>query len=400
MNKYGVALAADSAATFGKGQKVYHAAEKIFAIAQSPPVGLMISGSAEIMDMPWEIVIKTYVQQMAGRSFERLEQYAQDFLRFVEEARTLFPAALQEAWFRESVRRYWKEAFLEPLAAKLGGQRKTTSRRTADTLVRLMAREIDTLRQLPTLELGDVYGDRVLSEYAAVLDKLEHELLGPFALPEGFAAQFRAAIRLMHMQSWFHEADQSDVVIAGMGEVEPFPMLQAYQIGTIAAGKLRFAKTGEARVSRTVSAVVAPFGITEMVDIFYRGIDPGLELKFYDILRRRLSGRHAGAAPKITAPQARKIVEDVRKDVTDEIIERYQSPLIAAVDALPRPGLATMAEALVSLTALKVRMSVELADTVGGAIDVAILSRGEGFVWIKRRNAAPEAMTAPPIAAP
>ncbi len=239
-----------------------------------------------------------------------------------------------------------------------------------------------------------------MSEYASVLDKLEQELLRPFALPEGFGEQFRAAVRLMHMQSWFHEADQSGVVIAGMGEVEPFPMLQEYQIGTIAAGKLRFAKVGEARVCRKVSAIVAPFGITEMVDIFYRGIDPALEQKLYDILRRRLSHRHAGAGPRITAAQAEKIVEDVRKYVTDEIIERYQSPLIAAVDALPRHGLATMAEALVSLTALKVRMSVEMADTVGGAIDVAILSRGDGFVWIKRRNAVPEAMTVPPIAAP
>jgi hypothetical protein len=156
MNKYGVALAADSAATFGKGQKIYHAAEKIFAISQSPPVGLMISGSAEIMDMPWEIVIKTDVQQMAGRSFEKLEQYAQDFLRFVEESNALFPASLQEVWFRESVPRYWKEVFLEPLAAKLGGQRKAASGRTAEIRVRLMAREIDTWRQLPTLDLGDV----------------------------------------------------------------------------------------------------------------------------------------------------------------------------------------------------------------------------------------------------
>lgn len=44
-----------------------------------------------------------------------------------------------------------------------------------------------------------------------------------------------------------------------------------------------------------------------------------------------------------------------------------------------------MAETLVNLTSFrqKVSMSVE---TVGGPVDVAVISKGDGFVWIKQKR--------------
>jgi hypothetical protein len=137
-----------------------------------------------------------------------------------------------------------------------------------------------------------------------------------------------------------------------------------------------------------------------MVDVFYRGIQPGLENSLYEIIRRDLSHSQLRARRKLATEEVDKIVEHIRKSFTDEIVRTYQSPLIAAVEALPRQGLATMAEALVNLTALKPRMSVETVETVGGAINVAVLSRGDGFIWIKRPNALREAIAGPEISAP
>lgn len=381
MNKYGVALAADTAATFGRGQKIYHAAEKIFQLSQFPPVGLMISGSAEVMDMPWETVIKTYSRQASGRRFQRLEQYAEDFLRWVEEATVLFPADLQRDWFRDTVRRYWKDEFLEPLARVRGPESATTARPVAPFLDRIVTRQIARLRRLPALPGGEELGACVTEEYGQDLNDVQAELFRAFRLPAAFIEKFRLAVRLLHSHAWFHPSDQTGLVFAGMGEDEPFPLLREFQVGQVVAGRLRHLGVGEGTITRQVSAIVAPFGLTEMVDIFYRGIDPGLEQRLYHIIRRAVGG--AG----LRATQAKDVVARIERQFSEEILGRYQSPLISAVEALPRQGLGTMAEALVSLTALKLRMSVEMAETVGGSIDVAILSRGDGFTWVKRTSA-------------
>ena len=43
-----------------------------------------------------------------------------------------------------------------------------------------------------------------------------------------------------------------------------------------------------------------------------------------------------------------------------------------------------MAESLISLTSLKRRMTSS-EESVGGPVDVAFISKGDGFVWIKRK---------------
>lgn len=55
------------------------------------------------------------------------------------------------------------------------------------------------------------------------------------------------------------------------------------------------------------------------------------------------------------------------------------------IEFLPKQDLAYMAESLVNLTAFKRKVSND-NETVGGAIDVAIISKGDGFIWVKRKH--------------
>lgn len=64
---------------------------------------------------------------------------------------------------------------------------------------------------------------------------------------------------------------------------------------------------------------------------------------------------------------------------------RFVGPVLDIVGDLPKDDLAAMAESLVNLTSFKRRITAE-AETVGGPIDVAVISKGDGFVWIKRKH--------------
>ncbi len=44
-----------------------------------------------------------------------------------------------------------------------------------------------------------------------------------------------------------------------------------------------------------------------------------------------------------------------------------------------------MAESLVNLTKFRRRITPE-RETVGGPIDVAIITKGDGFIWVKRKH--------------
>ena len=55
------------------------------------------------------------------------------------------------------------------------------------------------------------------------------------------------------------------------------------------------------------------------------------------------------------------------------------------VSLLPKDELPNLAESLVALTSLKRHVSHDL-ETVGGPIDVALISKSDGFIWIKRKH--------------
>jgi len=91
LNKEAVALAADSAVTFSRpaGEKVLTSANKIFALSKYHPVGVMVYGSGEFMELPWETIVKVYRAKLGKRSFATLREYADDLLGFLSKEREI-----------------------------------------------------------------------------------------------------------------------------------------------------------------------------------------------------------------------------------------------------------------------------------------------------------------------
>ncbi|MGH7986247.1 MAG: hypothetical protein ACREQX_08185 [Candidatus Binataceae bacterium] len=393
MNKRGVALAADSAVTLGDGEKVYLTAEKLFPVSScisggmaSPvPVGIMIYGGADIMGVPWETIVKLYAQKLGARTFDRLDQYAQDFLRFVESAQTLFPEPVQRRSFRQLVESYWFQFFLQPLKERL--EKKLNDSKRASTIIcELIEKDReDTRTNYQSIdELAEGYGDRILELYAAELNELEQKMFSSFKPAREVREGLRDTVRLMFTRNLF-DGDASTVVFAGMGEGEALPALFRYRVGTLVAGKLRFVKEDEARVDHETDAVVVPMAQRQVIDMFYGGIWPELKAKLVEIARNCFWENATGKG-KDSPKALREREEDFNKNLDREIQENYTASLISAVGGLPRHELAGLAEALVSITVFVAKMSTGKRETVGGPIDVALISKGDGFIWVKHKG--------------
>ena len=88
-----------------------------------------------------------------------------------------------------------------------------------------------------------------------------------------------------------------------------------------------------------------------------------------------------------------KLVEEVN---TDEMKDKFENELsayiqdekdeglLSAVDGFNMQELASMAESLVSITNLQ-RHFTSSEESVGGPVDVAVITRHEGFIWVKRK---------------
>ncbi|MFT8427581.1 MAG: hypothetical protein ABF625_07560, partial [Leuconostoc mesenteroides] len=85
-NQLGVALAADSAVTTN-GNKVFNTATKIFTLDSDHFVGIMIYGNADYMNIPWEVIIKTFREQCGQKVLDSLELYEKKFIDYIQKFR-------------------------------------------------------------------------------------------------------------------------------------------------------------------------------------------------------------------------------------------------------------------------------------------------------------------------
>jgi hypothetical protein len=136
-----------------------------------------------------------------------------------------------------------------------------------------------------------------------------------------------------------------------------------------------------------------------MVYSFMEGIDPRLENVIESVVEKLMRILpEAGTAgvrgvPERSVKAVRKhlikYIEAILPDLWDTLREyrktEFASPVAAIVAHLPKGELGSMAEALVNLTSFRRRVTAE-AETVGGPIDVAVITRGDGFVWIQRKH--------------
>ena len=74
-----------------------------------------------------------------------------------------------------------------------------------------------------------------------------------------------------------------------------------------------------------------------------------------------------------------------RSQIDGYISANHIDPLMDTIVNLDKEDMADMAESIVSLTSLMKRVSPE-EETVGGPVDVAVISKGDGFIWMKRKH--------------
>jgi hypothetical protein len=183
----------------------------------------------------------------------------------------------------------------------------------------------------------------------------------------------------------------------GFGEKDIFPSFCEFQtIGWI-NDNFRIAPSEVFSVKFEKPGGIYPFGQREMVDRFMCGIDPDLrELysntcsKIFQKYRKKIIGnledlKKRNKINKELENFDEELIAEFDELINNFIHDNYIDPITEIVTHLPKNELAEMAESLVNLTSFKRRVSTD-AETVSGPIDVALISKSDGFVWIKRKQ--------------
>jgi len=188
------------------------------------------------------------------------------------------------------------------------------------------------------------------------------------------------------------------LIFVGYGDAEIYPRLIPVHIADVVDNKLRYYidEKMSGSVSDSNSGIIRPFAQTDVIDTILSGVDPtlnniymdnfGLLLKKYnEAILSNIGTEHDVLRTQIQELNTDSILEEYIRLNNEIRNERYIAPLMNAVSSLSKEDLAEMAESLIYLTYLKRRITFA-EESVGGPVDVAIISKGDGFIWIKRKH--------------
>jgi hypothetical protein len=230
---------------------------------------------------------------------------------------------------------------------------------------------------------------------------IKHELQKLTAVPAAELAS-AAALAVTLGNYWYNE---SGIVIAGFGSAEFLPSLRCYAADLIVGDTLRGVEEEDRRADITAerTAVVTAFAQGDMVSLFMNGIDDDYSsfvrsfiaesflVRYPELFSKLLAKRLSGTPRNLRAQLVRqlrnagtKLVSALESGISAYAREMCSAPIVQIVDHLPKEELAAMAEALVNLTSFKRHVTGQ-AETVGGPIDVAVISRGDVLLWIKSK---------------
>ncbi len=412
MNKEAIALATDSAVTIGQSdgegearQKIFTSANKLFALSKYEPVGIMVYGSANFMYIPLEVIIKAYREKLAKKSFGTLSEYATDFINFLDNGNPIFPDSVQDNFAAETFYSYFdyiKDLItkrVEAVMVERGRIAYRSIRRIVAAVIKEQYQMWMNTHNIPSIPRS--FNDEMLNKYIEVINTAIGEVFENLPLSEQDSTRLRkvAASIFSKYPEDIQRGLNCGVVVAGFGTEEIFPSIEAFNLEGIVNNRLKYRPYHSAKIGFEIIGSVIPFAQGEMVETFMEGIAPdcksiergylfqtfseyadtitGLLDKYDDNEKVRLKERILSIGQEVLETLGQKL---------DEYCENnYTNPVTTVVAVLPKDELAAMAESFVYLTSLKRRYTME-AETVGGAIDVAVISRGDGFIWIKRKH--------------
>lgn len=402
LNRLGVALAADSAVTISGGgsSKVFNSADKLFEISEKFPIAVMINDNMDCFGVPWEIIIKDFRLKHGGAARRSLKAWVEAFLGFVENREDIKSGASLR--FAVSVLldeiSLIKDLVMDRLWEK-GGPAK------GKNIVEFLMLAVSQERQKSLSEIGviDRLKDINVSDFISCERNRFVNIIKREIEPANVSDELLNIIinnLSIAIVSKIDNGHSTGIIFAGYGSADTYPAVYSVDVSGYVCGKLKYSDFNVRTVAGGLDAGhVVSFAQTDVSDRLLEGADPKFVAKTTAFLSRaadtisplivdaiapgrlRSRGKLVGRVREILGAIDMAYNDAAANDMRREFRDEFES----MIAMMPKMELIEFAEALINITAIE-RKATPDQGTVGGPVDVAFITKHEGFVWIKRKH--------------
>lgn len=390
-----VAVASDSVMTVTRGSHVrtLPSSEKVLDLGDGHRVVVMTSGESRFMSVPYPVLLGEW-QATLTQPLACVGDYPRAFVAWLAQRTDLFSEEAQEgffAWQLDDFYRAVRGAIGQDLAeaglAEAGWDERdvqTVVDAAIDRLLGALGERDDLVEIDPGADAFYLAQKTTLVEeaFTDVFDGTARTVTGDLRLRRELPA-----LVLAKAEPWAYD---SVLAFIGYGSGDVFPGHQVIELHGLVNGQVRVNWREPVAAQPSLPAIVVPFGQDEAIDTFLWAYNS----EFLRIAHRRIDHaldlvRDKECLVTGTWEEEPDLRQGTHENLNDDFRrlsrEQFIDPMLDTVESLPRTEMARMAEALVGIQALRAASSSR-QPSVGGPIDVAVISRRHGVQWLRRKE--------------
>lgn len=396
MNKLGVAVGSDSSLTMevGDNRRTYSSAEKIHPLGPEHKIAVLHSGSTQFMGHPYEILISQWKKTLT-KPLARVDDYVTNWISWLTHRQDLFPEDEQIVWFKDVLEDYfldlrkriidytgsnnifkdnfndpevleWVNGFLSGDIEWLDGQQDLASMDSAwaETKIGTLRKSISEVIEYV---FDDVPRDAQSDEY-----------------------YWQIAQRFLYKYTYHHT--EGTLAFVGFGDSEIYPAHTYLDFLGVIADKPRYLRNSDA-ISLETSSRLRTHAQAEAIHTFLRAYHKNFESvakvnidKTFDTL---LQVEGLNDLPDEILTEIERVKSESKSALesafAEESTNKFVDPFTSTLAGLPTISLGNMAASLIQLQVLR-QTSTAIQDTVGGPIDVGVITLENGFQWFKHKT--------------
>ena len=412
LNKRGVALAADSAVTRSRGEamKITKNGNKMLRLSSANPVSVMITGNASFLRIPWELIVRRYRNERGNVNHPTVENNVLDFFDFLQSSEIFWAEGKDHSWAsfqleclivnifhdmdldskaqnkKGGLKRpgLFEKEFLRLLkkfrkrCAKGSLLQNCFSGYTLERFEKFIAKEWERYLEENKEKEENVFDDPEIPTY--LLEKHKEEILQTL---------------LDILKADIHSS-AAQLIFAGYGADQEYPSLVP---ATVAEGidhnvNCHVYADQIIRISDSNPSAICPFAQKDVINGILMGAEgpsfsTGIMRKFYKLVNQGKLLEEAGldSFEVMGSPWA-----EAAKGLDDALaakLRRFRNNSLKKwerdLEGYDVRSMATLALSLIHLTGFQ-RILTFAPEGVGGDVDLAVITRNEGFTWLNRKS--------------
>lgn len=415
LNKKGVAIAADSAVTRSsiKGTKCTKNGSKMLRLSNAVPVSVMLTGNADYMNNPWEVIVRRYRQQRGDIKHATVEACMRDFFAYISGNEKLWNENVNKTWISNNLNSIFRNtdnnidydnkrkkngAYIRPKGYLNAFLKELKNYQKA-------VRKNSKCPQFEdyTIEQFREYANPVIDEYFSGIT-YDDEDWDPFSLQyqKEFIDVVRGEVEITLMDRLTRRMEDCDesaqIVFSGYGEEQEYPALISAVVCEGFDHRVNYHVASEdiVCISDDNPAAICPYAQTDVIQGLLKGLHPfwlnaiisETESFFINADINLFNEKHQKFDPIFFSMLSEVNTEDLiprfYKGISN-VLDRNQKEWTKTLQKYDLKSMAALAQSLIDLTGFH-RILTFAQEGVGGPVDVAIITKNDGFTWLNRKS--------------